>query len=170
MLRCFCLPGEYANQTAGGDDGPIAIHPDIRPDVCFVFSGLRQYYCVLPREACGLSHNDTGHHSCWANWQHAQPSWRVMVGLPDTGKDLPDDTVAGVRSIFKHAASNQLRDTTSSAAGRHRCFNDAASFCTGFFYPFCADYFQSAVTSSSATCTDFQIIQLPPPQFGQHDL
>ncbi len=143
-----CLFGEYANQTAGGDDEPALrssrTYVQMRP-VFRLFSGPVPVPLPVCRqcEACGYSsHNDTGHHSAASlTGSTRQPSWRVMHGSvrhPVGQRFHSDDTVAGVRSIFPvntRASNPGPAIPRSIAAGRRRCFNDAVTFCTGFFLP-----------------------------------
>ncbi len=113
-----CRFGEYANQTAGGDDEPTLrssrTYVQIRP----VFAFSDPVPVPLPVchqcEPCGCSlHNGTGHHSPVSlTGSTRQPSWRVRPGSvrhPGGQRFHSDDTVADVRSIFPLTRGQVIR-------------------------------------------------------------
>ena len=116
---CFpCRFGEYANQTAGGDDEPHCDHPGHTSRYA-LFSPFSDPVPVpLPVchqcEPCGCSlHNGTGHHSAASlTGSTRQPSWRVMHGSvrhPVGQRFHSDDTVADVRCIFPLTRGQVIR-------------------------------------------------------------
>ena len=116
---CFpCRFGEYANQTAGGDDEPA-----LRSSRTYVQMALFSSFSgpvPVPLPVCSQceargysSHDGTGHHSAASlTGSTRQPSWRVMHGSvrhPVGQRFHSDDTVAGIRSIFPLTRGQVIR-------------------------------------------------------------
>ena len=130
------------------------------------------FFCPVPalllvcRHRCS-SRNGTGHHSAASLTDCLrQPSWRVVPGsarCPGGQRFHSDDTVAGVRSIFPLTRGQVIRSPRYHALsdGMVPVLQRCSHILYSFFYPFCADHFQSAAHQFQLLSTDFpRIIQL----------
>ena len=113
-------------------------------------------------EPCGCSsRNGTGHHLAESlTGSTRQPSWRLMHGSvrhPVGQRFHSDDTVAGVRSIFPLTRGQVIRSPRYHALsdGMVPVLQRCSHILYSFFYPFCADHFQSAAHQFQLLSTDF---------------
>ncbi len=85
----------------------------------------------------------------------------------DQQLSLVEETEAFLRSALTRAEEKieederEIEHLRAQIEKLRRCFNNTVTFCTGFFYPFCADHFQGTAHQFQLFSADFpQIIQL----------
>ncbi len=169
-----CRFGEYANQTAGGDDEPTLrssrTYVQIRPVFRLFSDPVPVPLPVCHQcEPCGCSlHNGTGHHSPVSlTGSTRQPSWRVRPGsVRHLGGQRfhSDDTVADVRSIFPLTRGQVIRGPRYHAlsGGTAPVLQQYSHILYRLFLPvLCGSLSRALLTSSSCSAlTSPQIIQL----------